>query len=357
MWHATLLTIFPEMFPGPLGTSLAGKALAAGIWRLDPIDIREHASDRHRTVDDTPAGGGPGMVMKADVVARAIDAALAPDDKRPRLLMSPRGTPLTQARVEALARGPGALILCGRFEGIDERVIEARGVEEVSVGDYVLSGGEIAAFALIDACVRLLPGVMGKDASAAEESFAQGLLEYPHYTRPQEFEGRAIPDVLLGGDHARIKAWRQAEAERLTRERRPDLWEPYASRLAPGSTADSHAIVLVDSNGIIRFFSPGAERLLGHHAKAAIGQTLDLIVPPDYRERHWRGFRAAIANGAPQYEDAAANIPILCRDGTVVRFAGRLIFLRNGYGQAIGAMGIFRTRDGSAGAGPPLPDL
>jgi tRNA (guanine37-N1)-methyltransferase len=354
MWHATVLTIFPEMFPGPLGTSLAGKALAAGIWRLDARDIRDQAGDRHRTVDDTPAGGGPGMVMKADVVARAIDAALAPGDARPRLLMSPRGMPLTQTRVEALARGPGALILCGRFEGIDERVIEARGLEEVSVGDYVLSGGEIAAFSLIDACVRLLPRVMGKDASAAEESFTQGLLEYPHYTRPQEFEGRTIPDVLVGGDHARIKAWRQAEAERLTRERRPDLWQAYASRFAPASAIHSHAIVLADSDGVIRFFSQSAERLFGHDAQAAIGQTLDLIVPPDYRERHWRGFRAAIANGAPQYEDAAANIPILCRDGTVVRFPGRLIFLRNAHGGAIGAMGVFLPKDAS-GAG--LPDL
>ena len=233
MWHATVLTIFPDMFPGPLGQSLAGKALATGIWRLDTHDIRTHASDRHRTVDDTPAGGGPGMVMKADVLARAIDAALAPDDARPRLLMSPRGTPLTQARVEALARGPGALIVCGRFEGVDERVIEARRLEEISVGDYVLSGGEIAAFTLIDACVRLLPGVMGKGASAAEESFAQGLLEYPHYTRPPVFEGHAIPDVLLGGDHARIKAFRQAEAERLTRERRADLWQAYQGSKKP----------------------------------------------------------------------------------------------------------------------------
>src|SRR4029077_11828064 len=182
MWHATVLTIFPDMFPGPLGQSLAGKALATGIWRLDAHDIRTHATDRHRTVDDTPAGGGPGMVMKADVLARAIDAALAPDDARPRLLMSPRGTPLTQARVEALARGPGALIVCGRFEGVDERVIEARRLEEISVGDYVLSGGEIAALALLDACVRLLPGVMGKLESGSDESFSNGLLEYPQYT-------------------------------------------------------------------------------------------------------------------------------------------------------------------------------
>ena len=222
MWRAGVLTIFPEMFPGPLGISLAGKALVAGTWSLDVTDIRAFATDKHRTVDDTPAGGGPGMVMKADVLARAIDAA-APDP-RPRLLMSPRGAPLTQSRVEALAAGRGVVLVCGRFEGIDERVIAARGLEEVSVGDYVLSGGEIAAMALLDACVRLLPGVMGAAASSAEESFGEGLLEYPHYTRPQVFEGRPIPEVLLSGDHARIAAWRRAEAERLTQERRPDLW-------------------------------------------------------------------------------------------------------------------------------------
>jgi len=193
MWRATILTIFPDLFPGPLGTSLAGKALAAGLWALEAVDIRAHAADRHRSVDDTPAGGGPGMVMRADVVARAVDAAAPPGDPRPRLIMSPRGVPLTQARVAALAQGPGAVVLCGRFEGVDQRVIEGRNFEEVSIGDYVLSGGEIAAFALIDACVRLLPGVMGKEASAAEESFAQGLLEYPQYTRPQLWEGRAIP--------------------------------------------------------------------------------------------------------------------------------------------------------------------
>jgi tRNA (guanine37-N1)-methyltransferase len=228
MWRASVLTIFPDMFPGPLGQSLAGKALAAGLWSLDPVDIRAHAGDRHRTVDDTPAGGGPGMVMKADVLARAVDAVA--DDERPRLLMSPRGAPLTQARVEALTKGPGAVILCGRFEGIDERLIAGRNFEELSVGDYVLSGGEIAAFALIDACVRLLPGVMGKEASGAEESFTKGLLEYPHYTRPQTFEGRPIPEVLTSGDHAKIAAWRRAEAERLTRERRPDLWAAYLAR-------------------------------------------------------------------------------------------------------------------------------
>jgi tRNA (guanine37-N1)-methyltransferase len=230
MWHASVLTIFPEMFPGPLGTSLAGKALAGGLWRLDTIDIRSHAQDKHRSVDDTTAGGGPGMVMKADVLARAVAAAAPPGDERPRLLMSPRGTPLTQAKVAALARGPGAVVLCGRFEGIDERLIALRQFQEVSIGDFVLSGGEIAAYALFDACVRLIPGVMGKAASAAEESFSQGLLEYPQYTRPQVFEGHAIPEVLTSGDHGKIAAWRRAEAERLTRERRPDLWAAYLAR-------------------------------------------------------------------------------------------------------------------------------
>jgi tRNA (guanine37-N1)-methyltransferase len=231
-WRATVLTIFPEMFPGPLGLSLAGKALAAGIWSLQTIDIRNHATDRHRTVDDTPAGGGPGMVMKADVLARAVDAACASDDSRPRLAMSPRGVPLTQSRIDALAQGPGAVVLCGRFEGIDQRLIESRNFEEISIGDYVLSGGEIAAFALLDACVRLLPGVMGKEASGAEESFRQGLLEYPHYTRPQTFEGRTIPDVLSSGDHAKIAAWRRAQAEQLTRTRRPDLWAARQTKVA-----------------------------------------------------------------------------------------------------------------------------
>jgi tRNA (guanine37-N1)-methyltransferase len=237
MWRASVLTIFPEMFPGPLGISLAGKALAAGLWNLDAIDIRSHALDKHRTVDDTPAGGGPGMVMKADVLARAVDAAAPPGDGRPRLLMSPRGVPLTQARVEELARGPGTVVLCGRFEGIDERVIALRQFEEVSLGDYVLSGGEIAAFALLDACVRLIPGVMGKEASAADESFSQGLLEYPQFTRPQLFEGHSIPEILSSGDHARIAAWRRAEAERLTRERRPDLWKAHLARSGPPKNA------------------------------------------------------------------------------------------------------------------------
>jgi tRNA (guanine37-N1)-methyltransferase len=233
MWRASVLTIFPEMFPGPLGLSLAGKALASGAWSLDVVDIRDFATDKHRTVDDTPAGGGPGMVMKADVLGRAIDAT-APDT-RPRLLMSPRGAPLTQARIEALTGDAGVVLVCGRFEGVDERVIAARGLEEVSVGDYVLSGGEIAAMALIDACVRLLPGVMGAAASGAEESFADGLLEYPHYTRPQVWEGQSIPDILTSGDHAKIAAWRRAEAERLTKARRPDLWAAFLSRCRSGS--------------------------------------------------------------------------------------------------------------------------
>jgi tRNA (guanine37-N1)-methyltransferase len=235
MWRASVLTIFPEMFPGPLGLSLAGKALASGAWSLDVADIRSFATDKHRTVDDTPAGGGPGMVMKADVLGRAIDASAT--DTRPRLLMSPRGTPLTQARIEALSgdASAGVVLVCGRFEGIDERVIAARGLEEVSVGDYVLSGGEIAAMALIDACVRLLPGVMGTAASGAEESFTDGLLEYPHYTRPQLWEGRPIPEILLSGDHAKIAAWRRAEAERLTKAHRPDLWAAFLSRFRGGS--------------------------------------------------------------------------------------------------------------------------
>jgi tRNA (guanine37-N1)-methyltransferase len=229
MWRATVLTIFPEMFPGPLGVSLAGKALGSGLWALDTMDIRAYAADKHRTVDDTPAGGGPGMVMKADVLARAIDAVGA--DGRPRLLMSPRGIPLTQARVTTLAKSDGAVILCGRFEGVDERLIEARQLEEVSVGDYVLSGGEVAALVLIDACVRLIPGVMGKEQSGIDESFAGGLLEHPQYTRPSMFEDRPVPAVLTGGDHAKVAAWRRAQAEKLTRERRPDLWQAYQNRL------------------------------------------------------------------------------------------------------------------------------
>jgi tRNA (guanine37-N1)-methyltransferase len=230
MWQASVLTLFPDMFPGSLGQSLAGKALAAGLWELVATDIRDFATDRHRSVDDTPAGGGPGMVMRADVLARAIDAVTPAGDPRPRLLMSPRGVPLTQARVRQLAAGPGAVLICGRFEGVDQRVIVARGLEEVSIGDYVLSGGELAAMVVLDACVRLIPGVMGKEESAAEESFSAGLLEYPHYTRPQDFEGLGIPEVLTSGHHGRVAAWRHAEAERLTRERRPDLFALYQRR-------------------------------------------------------------------------------------------------------------------------------
>ena len=236
-WRTTILTLFPDMFPGPLGVSLAGKALASGLWALEARDIRDSATDRHRSVDDTPAGGGPGMVLRADVLAAAIDAADA-GQSRPRLLMSPRGRPLTQSRVMELAAGPAPLIVCGRFEGIDERVITARGLEEVSIGDYVLSGGEVAAMVLVDACVRLLPGVMGKQASGTEESFSEGLLEYPQYTRPQEFEGRLIPEILVSGDHAKVTAWRQAEAEALTRARRPDLWAIKARQKRPKSTTD-----------------------------------------------------------------------------------------------------------------------
>jgi tRNA (guanine37-N1)-methyltransferase len=225
-WHATVLTLFPEIFPGPLGASLVGDALQRGAWSLQTKQIREHGLGRHRSIDDTPAGGGPGMVMRADVLAAALDAAVPPDDARPRLLMSPRGAPFTQSRARELAAGPGALIICGRFEGVDDRVIEARALSEVSIGDFVLAGGEIAAMALIEACVRLLPGVMGKQASGEEESFEHGLLEYPHYTRPRQWEGRAIPHVLVSGDHARIAEWRRAEAEQLTRQRRPDLLKP-----------------------------------------------------------------------------------------------------------------------------------
>src|SRR5581483_5139510 len=227
-WRAGVLTIFPEMFPGPLGLSLAGKALAEKRWTLDVIDIRNFATDKHRSVDDTPAGGGAGMVMRADIAAAAIDAARAEmPDGTPTLYLSPRGRTLTQERARALAQGPGVILLCGRFEGVDQRVLDARNVEEISIGDYVLSGGELAAQVLIDACVRLIPGVAGNESSLAEESFASGLLEYPQYTRPREWEGRAIPEVLLSGDHKEIAKWRREQAEALTRERRPDLWERY----------------------------------------------------------------------------------------------------------------------------------
>ena len=225
-FRASVITLYPEMFPGPLGVSLAGKALADGAWSLETVALREFGTGRHRQVDDTPAGGGAGMVLKPDVLAAAIDSIGeegTEDAARPRLLMSPRGRPLDQAFVRELAAGPGAVIVCGRFEGVDERVIEARCLTEVSIGDYVLSGGEPAAIVLLDAVVRLLPGVMGNDQSGTHESFETGLLEHPHYTRPAEWEGRAIPDVLTSGDHGSIKRWRREQAERLTRQRRPDL--------------------------------------------------------------------------------------------------------------------------------------
>ena len=226
-WSATVLTLFPEMFPGPLGVSLIGKARDNGTWSLEVRDIREHGLGKHRTVDDTPAGGGPGMVMRADVAAAAIDAARGASASGPTIYLSPRGAPLTQARVKALAEGPGVTLLCGRFEGVDDRVLAARAIEEISLGDFVLAGGEIAAMALIEACVRLLPGVLGDLASTTEESFAAGLLEYPHFTRPQSFEGQDVPTVLTGGNHSEISKWRRAQAEALTRLRRPDLWALY----------------------------------------------------------------------------------------------------------------------------------
>ena len=226
MWRATVLTIMPDMFPGPLGLSLSGKALGEDKWSLQTIDIRDFATDKHRSVDDTPAGGGAGMVMRADIAAAAIDAARAAmPPALPTIYLSPRGRPLSEARVRALSEGEGVILLCGRFEGIDERVLEARQIEEISIGDYVLSGGELAAMVLIDACVRLLPGVAGNEASLAEESFASGLLEYPHYTRPRDWEGRAIPEILLSGDHDKIAKWRREQAEAMTKSRRPDLWE------------------------------------------------------------------------------------------------------------------------------------
>lgn len=224
-WSATILTLFPEMFPGPVGQSLCGKALAGGLWSLEVKDIREHGLGKHRTVDDTPSGGGPGMVMRPDVAAAAIDAVDRAE--RPLIYLSPRGAPLTQARVQALANGPGVILFCGRFEGLDERVIEARGMEEISLGDFVLAGGEIAALALLEASVRLIPGVLGAADSPSEESFSHGLLEYPQFTRPQSFENRAIPEVLNNGNHKEIAKWRQARAEELTRARRPDLWTLY----------------------------------------------------------------------------------------------------------------------------------
>ena len=227
-WKAKVLTLFPEMFPGPLGLSLAGQGLEAGAWTLDAVDIREFAADKHRSVDDLPFGGGPGMVIRPDVVSEAIDAAAGADPSLALIYLTPRGRPLTQARVGELARGPGIVLLCGRYEGLDERVLDAHGLDEISLGDFVLSGGEAAAIAVIDACVRLLPGVVGAPESLIDESFENGLLEYPQYTRPREWRGRTVPEVLVSGDHEKIKAWRRHQAEAITRERRPDLWARYA---------------------------------------------------------------------------------------------------------------------------------
>lgn len=224
-FHAQILTLYPEMFPGPLGVSLAGRALAEGVWSCAPIQIRDFATDKHRTVDDTPAGGGAGMVLRADVLAAAVDDAVGAQPDAPILAMTPRGTPITQARIREIATGPGVTILCGRFEGFDERIFEARSIEQVSVGDIVLSGGEPAALMILDACIRLLPGVMGATSSGVEESFENGLLEYPQYTRPAQWEGRMIPQVLRSGDHAKVESWRKAQSEADTRLRRPDLWE------------------------------------------------------------------------------------------------------------------------------------
>lgn len=228
-FKATVLTLYPEMFPGPLGHSLSGRGLERALWELDTQQIRDHATDKHRSVDDTPSGGGAGMVLRADILARAIDAAAPAEDPRPRLLMSPRGAPFTQQRAHELAEGPGAVIICGRFEGIDQRVIDSRNLQEISIGDYILSGGEIGAITMLDAIVRLIPGVMGNAASADTESFENGLLEHPQYTRPAEFEGMLVPEVLTSGNHKKIAQWQREQAETLTRQRRPDLWESYLS--------------------------------------------------------------------------------------------------------------------------------
>ena len=280
MWRASILTLFPDMFPGPLGMSLAGDALARGAWTCDTFDIRDHGLGRHRAVDDRPAGGGPGMVLRADVVAAALDGALPPQDPRPRFLMSPRGRPLTQNLVRSLAAGPGAVLVCGRFEGVDERLIEARGLIEMSVGDYVLSGGEMAALVLLDAVVRLLPGVMGAATSGLEESFENGLLEYPHYTRPREFEGHAIPAVLLGGDHAKIAAWRTAQALGLTRERRPDLLEK--GRAQGGQMTEQR---------------PGLEFVQAYEIESIETAT---VTVRHRAEGHWWRFEVAEKNGRRQ---------------------------------------------------------
>ncbi|GAB0118130.1 tRNA (guanosine(37)-N1)-methyltransferase TrmD [Acidisoma sp. 7E03] len=233
-WRATVLTLFPEMFPGPLGLSLAGRALQDGLWSLEAQDLRGFGLGRHRNIDDTPFGGGAGMVMRPDVMAAAIAAHRPADDARPLVYLTPRGRLFTQKDAERFAAGPGLMLLCGRYEGLDQRIIDASGAEEISVGDYVLSGGEPAALILLDACLRLLPGVMGGETSAEEESFADGLLEYPHYTRPADWDGRPVPPVLLSGDHGAIRAWRRAQAEEATRLRRPDLWAAHLSRAMAG---------------------------------------------------------------------------------------------------------------------------
>ena len=230
-WTATVLTLFEKMFPGSLGQSLAGQGLKDGLWALETLDIRSFASDKHRSVDDTPFGGGPGMVMRADVVDAAIEKIKAGTPVRPLIYLSPRGRPLDQKRVRELAAGPGLMLLCGRYEGVDERLLEVHEIEEVSLGDFILSGGEPAAIAMIDACVRLLPGIMGSQASSGEESFERGLLEYPHYTRPQEWRGKTVPEVLLSGHHKKIKEWRKSQSEEMTKERRPDLWDRYVKKI------------------------------------------------------------------------------------------------------------------------------
>lgn len=227
-WTSSVLTLFPEIFPGPLGHSLAGKALTDGLWSIDAVDIRSFAEDKHRMVDDTPFGGGPGMVMRADILERALESTTKSDDRRPVIYLTPRGRPIAQSRVRELAAGPGVILLCGRYEGVDERVVEARDMEELSLGDFVLSGGEPAAIALIDACVRLIPGVLGSHESPVEESFEQGLLEHPQYTRPRVWNEREVPEVLLSGHHDKVRAWRRDQAEKTTRKRRPDMWARYA---------------------------------------------------------------------------------------------------------------------------------
>ena len=245
-WRASVLTLFPAMFPGPLGQSLAGRALENAVWSLSVTNIRDFTQDRHRTVDDTPFGGGAGMVLRPDIVDAAVQSVA---DGRPMVCLTPRGRRLTQADAQVFAAGSGIILLCGRYEGVDQRVIEARAMDEISIGDYVLSGGELAALVLLDSIVRLLPGVMGAAESAVDESFSAGLLEYPHYTRPAEWEGRAVPPVLLSGDHAAIRAWRRAESERATRERRPDLWDRYTQGRMAGRHADSAASVATALSG------------------------------------------------------------------------------------------------------------